>query len=291
MAARSMATASISFGLVTVPVRIYPTVRHSAGLSFHMLHEKDGGRLRQQYVCEKDGEVVPRSEMIKGYEFAKGRYATFTVAELKALDAKASGGIEITEFVPGHAVDPVYFERTYYLGPDKGGAKPYGLLVEAMEKSDLWALARYAARGKDYLVLLRPAAGRIVMQQLYHSDEVRPVDEVPAETRKHSPNELKLATQLIGQIAAQTFEPEKYEDEVRKRIAKLVQDKVKGKDIVEGAPAEKKQRGEVIDLMDALKASLGAGRRTSARKPAAAKATRTRTKTRRAGRAARRSRP
>jgi DNA end-binding protein Ku len=185
----------------------------------------------------------------------------------------------------------VYFERTYYLGPDKGGAKPYGLLVEAMEKSDLWALARYAARGKDYLVLLRPAAGRIVMQQLYHSDEVRPVDEVPAETRKHSPNELKLATQLIGQIAAQTFEPEKYEDEVRKRIAKLVQDKVKGKDIVEGAPAEKKQRGEVIDLMDALKASLGAGRRTSARKPAAAKATRTRTKTRRAGRAARRSRP
>jgi DNA end-binding protein Ku len=288
MAARSIGTASISFGLVTVPVRIYPTVRVSAGISFHMLHEKDGSRLRQQYICEKEGEVVPRSEMIKGYEFAKGRYVTFTSAELKALDEKATGGIEITEFVPGHAVDPVFFERAYYLGPDKGGAKAYGLLAEAMEKAGLWALARYAARGKDYLVLLRPAGGRIVMQQLFHSDEVRPVDEVPAETRPNRDAELKLASQLIEQIASTEFRPEKYEDEVRKRIQKLVQSKIKGKDIAE-APSAAKPRGEVVDLMEALKASLGSGRaRAPKKKKAAGRPAKTRS--RRASRAARRSR-
>lgn len=265
MAARSIGTASISFGLVTVPVRIYPAVRSSAGISFHLLHEKDGSRLRQQYVCQKDGEIVPRSEMVKGYEFAKGKYVTFTTEELKALDEKATGGIEITEFVPGAAVDPVYFERAYYLGPDKGGAKPYALLADAMADSGLSALARYAARGKDYLVLLRAVDQRIVMQQLYHADEVRALDEVPAETRPSRPAELKLATQLIQQITSKTFEPEKYADEVRQRIRKIVKDKVEGKEIAEAPSARPK--AEVIDLMQALKASLGrdAGGKKAAR--------------------------
>lgn len=255
MAARSIATASISFGLVTVPIRIYPATRASAGLSFHLLHEKDHARLKQQYVCEKDGEVVPRSEMVKGYEFAKGRYVTFTNEELKALDEKATNGIEIAEFVPEGAVDPVYHERSYYLGPDKSGARAFSLLARAMEETGLLAVAKYAARGKDYLVLLRPSRGRMEMIQLYNEDEVRPPSEVPVEAaRAATAAEVKLATRLIESIASKEFEPGKYGDEVRRRIQKLIQAKVQGKDIA--APAPQKRKAEVVDLMEALQASL-----------------------------------
>jgi DNA end-binding protein Ku len=255
MAARSIATASISFGLVTVPVRIYPATRTSAGLSFHLLHEKDHARLKQQYVCEKDGEVVPRSEMVKGYEYAKGRYVTFTNEELKALDQKATNGIEIAEFVPEASVDPVYFERSYYLGPDRNGAKAFSLLGRAMKETGLLAIAKYAARGKDYLVLLRPADERLEMIQLYNEDEVRPASEVPVETRATSSAEVKLATRLIESIAAKAFDPGRYGDEVRRRIQKLIQAKVQGKDITVAEPP--KRKAEVIDLMEALQASLG----------------------------------
>jgi|SRR6185436_4779071 DNA end-binding protein Ku len=254
MAARSIATASISFGLVTVPVRIYPATRTSAGLSFHLLHEKDHARLKQQYVCEKDGAVVPRSEMVKGYEFAKGRYVTFTNEELKALDQKATNGIEIAEFVPEGSVDPVYFERSYYLGPDKNGAKAFSLLGRAMNETRLLAVAKYAARGKDYLVLLRPADDRLEMIQLYNEDEVRPASEVPVGTRASSPAEVKLATRLIESIASEEFDPGKYGDEVRRRIQKLIQAKVSGKDIT--APEPQKRKAQVVDLMEALQASL-----------------------------------
>jgi DNA end-binding protein Ku len=254
MAARSIATASISFGLVTVPVRIYPATRASAGLSFHLLHEKDHSRLKQQYVCEKDGEVVARSEMVKGYEFAKGRYVTFTDEELKALDQKATNGIEIAEFVPAGSVDPVYFERSYYLGPDKNGAKAFSLLVRAMHETGLLAVAKYAARGKDYLVLLRPADERLEMIQLYNEDEVRSPSEVPVETRASTQAEVKLATRLIESIASQEFDPGKYGDEVRRRIQELIEAKVQGKDIT--APAPRKRKAEVVDLMAALQASL-----------------------------------
>ena len=254
MAARSIATASISFGLVTVPVRIYPATRASAGLSFHLLHEKDHSRLKQQYVCEKDGEVVARSEMVKGYEFAKGRYVTFTDEELKALDQKATNGIEIAEFVPAGSVDPVYFERSYYLGPDKNGAKAFSLLVRAMHETGLLAVAKYAARGKDYLVLLRPADERLEMIQLYNEDEVRSPSEVPVETRASTQAEVKLATRLIESIASQEFDPGKYGDKVRRRIQELIEAKVQGKDIT--APAPRKRKAEVVDLMAALQASL-----------------------------------
>jgi DNA end-binding protein Ku len=253
-----METAAISFGLVTVPVRVYPAVRSSAGLSFHLLHEKDGSRLKQQYVCAKEEVVVPRSDMIKGYEYAKDRYVTFSDQELKALDERATQGIEIAEFVPKDTVDPVYFERPYYLGPGKGGEKAYRLLVKAMEDAGVYAIARRAARGKDYLVLLRPDDGRMVMEQLYHSDEVRPLSEIPVEGPAPRENELKLAQQLIEQITSERFRPEQYEDEVRKRIEKLIAKKIEGEDIV--AAPEERPRAQVVDLMEALKASLAAGK-------------------------------
>ncbi|PYQ10294.1 MAG: Ku protein [Acidobacteria bacterium] len=258
MPARAMGSAAISFGLVTVPVRIYPAVQSSAGISFHMLHKKDGVRLKQQFFCPKDEEVVPRSETVRGFEIAKDKYVIVTDQELKALDEKATNGIEIKEFVPQDSVDPVYFERTYYLGADKGGDKAYSLLADAMKDAGKAALAQYAARGKDYLVLLRSIGNRLMMQQLYHADEVRPIEEVPVPARKSSPAELKLAQQLIDQVSSERFEPEKYTDEVRKRIEQLIAAKAKGQKIE--APAAR-PKAEVVDLMEALKKSLGQGGR------------------------------
>jgi DNA end-binding protein Ku len=258
MPARAMGSAAISFGLVTVPVRIYPAVKPSAGISFHMLHKKDGVRLKQQFSCPKDEEVVPRSETVRGFEVAKDKYVIVTDQELKALDEKATNGIEIKEFVPEDSVDPVYFERTYYLGADKGGDKAYSLLADAMKDAGKAALAQYAARGKDYLVLLRSIGNRLMMQQLYLADEVRSIDEVPVPARKSSPAELKLAQQLIDQVSSEKFEPEKYTDEVRKRIEQLIAAKAKGQKIE--APAAR-PKAEVVDLMEALKKSLGQGGR------------------------------
>lgn len=278
MAARSLNTATISFGLVTVPIRVYPATRPSAGLSFHLLHAKDGVRLKQQYICPEDGDVVPREEMVKGYEYEKDRYVVFTKEELKALEQKSTHAVEISEFVPLDQVDPVFFEKAYYLGPDKGGEKPYTLLSEAMAELRYAAMAMYSARGKSYLVLLRPTGGRLVMHQLYHADEVRPASEVPVDERKVSAAEMKLARQLMEQIASDTFAAHKYEDEVRRRTLEVIERKVQGEPVV----AAKAQRpAKVVDLMEALKASLAdkgqarrAPQRTAARKSRGRAATR-----------------
>jgi len=151
--ARPIAGATISFGLVSIPVRLYPATQSSAAISFNLLHKKDGSRLKQQYICPRDGEIVSRDEMIKGYEFAKDQYVTFTPEELKSLEEKATQSIDIASFVPLAAIDPIYFERPYYLGPEKGGDKAYLLLAEAMHETGRAALARYAARGKQYIVI------------------------------------------------------------------------------------------------------------------------------------------
>jgi len=255
MAARSIGTATISFGLVTVPVRMYTASESSAAISFNMLHGKCGSRLKQQYICTKDEEIVPRDQMVKGYEFAKDQYVTFTEAELKAMAEESTRAIEITEFVPVQKVDPIYFESATYLGPDKGGERAYNLLAEAMRQTGRSALAKWAARGKQYLVMLRPVEKGLVMQVLLYADEVRSIDEVPIGDTPVKDAELKLAIQLIDQIATDEFHPENYEDEVRKRYNAAIQEKVQGKEITAAAPEEPK--AQIIDLMEALKASLG----------------------------------
>jgi DNA end-binding protein Ku len=257
--ARPIAGATISFGLVSIPVRLYPATQSSAAISFNLLHKKDGSRLKQQYICPRDGEIVSRDEMIKGYEFAKDQYVTFTPEELKALEEKATQSIDIDSFVPLSAIDPIYFERPYYLGPEKGGDKAYLLLAEAMRETGRAALARYAARGKQYLVMLRPSPdGRaLILQELLYADEVRSLSEVPLPEGQAREAEVKLAKQLIDQIATETFEPSKYHDEVRERIQADIDRKVQGHDISESAPAPEPAR--IIDLMAALKASLGKG--------------------------------
>jgi len=255
--ARAIAGATISFGLVSIPVRLYPATQSSAAISFNLLHKKCGSRLKQQYVCPRDGDIVSRDEMVKGYEFAKDQYVTFTGEELKALEEKATQSIDIAAFVPLAAIDPIYFERPYYLGPEKGGDKAYLLLAEAMRDTGRAALARYAARGKQYLVMLRPSPdGRaLILQELLYADEVRPMAEVPLPDGEVREAELKLAKQLIDQIAKDTFEPTLFHDEVRERIQADIDRKVQGQDISESAPAPEPAR--IIDLMAALKASLG----------------------------------
>jgi len=263
MSARPIASGTISFGLVSIPVKLYAASDASAGVSFNMLHAADGARLKQQYICTKDGEIVPRDQTVKGYEFAKDRYVTFTAEELKALEEQSTQSIEVVEFVPITRVDPVYFDKTYYVGTDKGGAKAYALLSEVMRETGRVALARYAARGKQYLVMLRPVDGGIVMQQLYYADEVRAFAEVPVETAEVSSRELDLAKLLVDQRATDAFKPETYEDDVKKRILGLIQKKVDGQEISLAPPES--GGGQIIDLMEALKASL-------AKKPEAAPA-------------------
>ena len=256
MAPRSLATATISFGLVSIPVRLYSATQPSAGLSFNLLHAKCGSRVRQQYVCPREGAVVGREEMVKGYEFARDQYVTFTPDEIEALEEVSSHTIEIAEFVPASEIDPVYYDKPYYLGPDRGGAKAYRLLAEAMRRSGKAALARYAARGKGYLVLVRPQGERLVMQQLLYADEVRPFPDVELERAEVKEQEVQLALRLVEQTATDTFHPESFHDEVRGRTLALIERKVQGQEIRLAPPEE--PRAQVIDLVDALKASLAA---------------------------------
>jgi DNA end-binding protein Ku len=186
VAARAIASLTLSFGLVSIPVKLYSATQPSGAVSFNLLHKGCGSRLRQQYVCQREGVVVDRGDTIKGYEFAKDQYVTFAPEELKEMEEKGTNIVEIDAFVPADSIDPVYYDRAYFLGPDKGGDKPYALLAEAMRRSGRTAVARWAARGKQYIVQLRPVEGGIVMQQLLYAPEVRSIDEIgiaPAAVR------------------------------------------------------------------------------------------------------------
>ena len=260
-----MASGTISFGLVAIPVKLYTTGESSQTVRFSMVHEKCGTRVKYRYYCPTDDELVERDEITKGYEFAKGQFVLFDDDELKALMPEATHAIEISEFVPLEKVDPIYFEKSYYLGPDKGGAKPYRLLAETMAKTERAALARYAARGKDYLVMLRPFESGLIMQQLRYAVDVRPFSEVPIEEAKVTKAELALARQLVDQGASDEFKPEAYSDDARAKVWELIEGKVQGEEIV--AAPEEAPKAQIIDLMEALKASLGGEEEQAERKP------------------------
>ncbi len=254
MPARSIGTATISFGLVSVPVQVYSAGESAASVSFNMLHKKCGTRLKQQYICPKDEVTVERDDIAKGYEFAKNQYVVFTPEELKALDQKATNSIDINEFVPLAAVDRIYLEKAYYLGPDKGGDRAYRLLAEALKKTGRAALGQYAARGRQNLVLVRPMDGVLVMEQLHYADELRSSTEVPLGEGEVKPGELNLAVQFIEQAATDQFKPESYHDTVRERVLEAIQQKVDGQEIT--AEPEAQKGAKILDLMEALKASL-----------------------------------
>jgi DNA end-binding protein Ku len=268
MAAHSIGSGTISFGLVSIPVRLYVATR-TEQLSFNLLHQPCGTRIKQQTHCPHCDRVVERSELVKGYQFAKDRYVTFTEEELKALEAEASRAIEIHEFVPLAAVDPLYFEDAHYLGPDRGAEKAYHLLVQALRETGKVALAQFVHHGKEHLVLIRAVDSRLVLHSMYYADEVRPVAEVDAGGEaKVRVGEVDLARKLIEQLSAKAFRPERYKDAYRERVQEVVQKKVAGEEVTAAAPAP--ARAQVIDLMDALKASLARQGRAEGRGTAAA---------------------
>ena len=254
MPLHSIGSGTISFGLVSIPIKMY-TAASGGGVAFNMLHVKCGNRIKQQTACPVCNEQIDRKDLVRGYEFAKDQYVRVSEEELKSLEGESSKIIDIAEFVPLPSVDPIYFEKTYYLGPDKGGEKAYRLLSDAMAKTDRVALATFVMRGKESLVLIRPAEKGLMLHTMYFADEVRDFGEVDkGEGAKIRDGELDLAEKLIGELTHDEFNPEQYKDEYRQRVLDMVNTKVEGKEVTTAAPPA--QRAQVIDLMDALKESL-----------------------------------
>jgi len=264
MAARSIASLTLSFGLVSIPVKLYSATEASSAVKFNLL-AKDGSRLKQQYVSEKDQTVVPRSEMAKGYEFEKDRFVLFSAEELKTLEEASSPAIEIMAFIPEKSVDPLFYDKAYLIAPDKRGGKPYALLSEAMRKSGRCALAKWAWKSKQYVVQVRPVEDGLVLQQLLYADEVRSLKDLNIEPVAVTEGELQLALQLIDQISQEAYDPTQYADEEKKRILAAIDEKIAGKQVVASAHDEAPESAQVIDLMEALRASLG--KKTAVAKP------------------------
>jgi DNA end-binding protein Ku len=276
--ARPIATATISFGLVAIPVKLFSTNESGARIHFNSIHETCGSRVRQQLYCPTDEVTVQRDELLKGYEFAKDQYVTFEPEEIKSMEIPSTQSIDIKEFVPLDQIDPLFYEKAYYLGPAVGGTKPYALLSEAMKETGRAALARYAARGKDYLVILRPFEDGILMQQLRYTTEIRSFDEVDLGDAVVDETELALAVQLVDQIASDAFTPEAYSDSVHDKILAAIEQKVAGQELT-FAPRDE-PKAQVIDLMDALKASLGEAQEAPGKRKPAKKAAQTTAKKR-----------
>lgn len=267
MAARAISSGTISFGLVSIPIKLF-TAASSEQARFNMLHDKCGGRLKMQYYCPTDDEVVERKNTIKGYEYARGQYVKFDDEELKGLEAERSNSIEIVEFVPLEQFDLVQVEKSYYVGPDKGGDKAYQLLSESMKAKGKVAVGRWAARGKEQLVLIRPYESGLIFHQLYYAGEVRAFDQIDTGAKfDFSDKERELAEKLIEQLSTKEFEVDKYHDSYNDRVLAAVQQKVAGEEITVAPEAPKAQ---IIDLFEALKKSL-AGAEAEATEPAEAK--------------------
>jgi DNA end-binding protein Ku len=263
---RSIASLTISFGLVAIPVKLYSATVASERISFNLLRQKDGSRVKQQYVAVNDGKLVERADMVKGYEFAKDQYVQFSAEELKALEETTTHSIDIGQFVPLESVDPVYFDGTYYLAPDKGGSKPYALLATALRKTKQCAVGRWISRGKENIIVIRPLAEGLAMHQLHFQAEVRAIKDIGLESAPVSEAELKLAEQLIAHLAAKKFDPNEYHDEFKERVEAAIQRKVAGKEVSLAEAPQPRGGGNVIDLMQALRASLGEKAAKPARK-------------------------
>jgi DNA end-binding protein Ku len=255
-APRSIASLSLGFGLVSIPVRLYTATESSSTVHFNML-SKEGSRVKQQYVsAENPKKIVPRAEMVKGYEFEEDRFVIFKPEELKALEEGASHLIDIVAFIPDDAVDPIYYDKPYFLAPDKRGGKPYNLLKKAMLESGRCALAKWAWKSKQYVVQVRAQDDGLVLQQLLYAEEVRSLKDLNIEKLEPSAAELKLALQLINQISQDTYDPTMFEDEEKKRILAAIDAKIAGEEIIAAAHPEDSGSAQVIDLTQMLMASL-----------------------------------
>jgi len=254
MPARSISTASLTFGLVSIPVRLFPATS-SKSVSFHLLHAKDMSRIQQKIYCPKEDKIVDRSELVRGYEIEKDRYVTFTDEELKKLEAQADRAVEITGFIPASEVDPVYFENSYLLGCEPTSAKAYHLLQEAMTKAERVGVAKYTMRGKERLVLIRPYEGGLMLHTMYYDDEIRSFGEIDhGADAPVKDSELTLAQRLLDDLTQKKFDPSEFKDNYRERVIEAAEQKMAGHELTE--PAPEVRQGKVIDLMSALKESL-----------------------------------
>jgi DNA end-binding protein Ku len=254
---RSIASLTISFGLVAIPVKLYSATVSTERISFNLLRKTDGSRVKQQYIAVADGKLVERVDMVKGYEFAKDQYVMFSNEEIKALEEANSAAIDIMQFVPLKSVDPVYFAGTYFLAPDKGGAKPYTLLATALRKAGQCGLGRWVSRGKEHIVIVRPMEEGLAMHQLHFQAEVRAFKDLGVEPAPVSDAEMKLAEQLVDHLKTTRFDPNEFVDEYKQRVEAAIQEKVEGHEaVVATAPTSSASTGNVIDLMAALRASL-----------------------------------
>jgi len=262
--ARPIWSGSISFGLVNVPVKLFSATSPKE-VRFHMLHDKDGGRIQQKRVCSMDGEEVPWEHIVKGFEIAKGRYVTVTKEELEAFSPKATRSIDIEDFVDLQQIDPIYYDHSYYLVPDRGAARPYALLLEAMNRTGKVGIGQFVLRTKQYLAAVRPMGRALALSTMLYADEVVEQSELeglPGAEAKPREKELHMAEQLVQSLATD-FDPKKYKDTFREQVLALLERKAEGQEIVAG-PAEEEPRGKVVNLMDALARSLAAARKGEA---------------------------
>ena len=257
---RAIWSGSISFGLVNVPVRMYSAIDES-DLRFNLIHEKDGGRIGYQKVCKTEDEPVPEDEIVKAFEVKKGEFVVVEDDDFAAARTEGVKTIEISDFVPYEEIDPIYFERTYYLGPQDGGEKVYALLLQAMEASELAGVGKYVMRDRQHLGCLRVREGVITLEKMFFHDEIRPLDDIAPKGAKAKVQkaELEMATALIDQFT-RSFEPERYEDTYRETLVKIIRAKQKGKTIEAPEPETEE---EPADLLDALRASVEAAKKGS----------------------------
>src|SRR5438067_8909908 len=267
MALRPLRNATITFGLVSIPVRFYSATK-SEDIHFHLLHESCGTRVNRKWWCPYHEEIVSSDELIRGYEVSKNKYVTFTDEEMEALETDDHRALDIVEFVDLEEIDPVFFEKAYFLGPAPGGGKTYNLLSTAMKKQNKVAVARWVAAGKEHLVVMRPFERGLALHTMFYADEVRDFDAVELEDAPVREREIQLAETLINELTEKTFNPMQFKDEYRERLLERIREKSRGKTIEIESHEEPKGGGEVIDIMEALRRSLGGGRAPAKRAPA-----------------------
>ena len=274
MALRPLKNATISFGLVNIPVRFY-TATKSEDVHFNLLHESCGTRVNRKWWCPHHEKIVESTELVRAYAIARNKYITFTDEEIDTLESDDNRSLNISEFLDLQQIDPMFFEKAYFLGPGPGGGKTYKLLSAAMKKQNKVALAHWVSANREHLVILRPYQDGLALHTMYYADEVRDFAAIEKEEAPVKEKEIKLAEMLIDELTEKKFDPLRYKDEYRERLMDRIRDKSKGKAIVSEEPEEEEKGGEVIDIMEALRRSLEGGR-SPAKRASSAKATTTR---------------
>jgi DNA end-binding protein Ku len=270
MALRPLRNATISFGLVAIPVRFY-TATKSEDVHFNLLHESCGTRVQRKWWCPHHEKIIGSDELIRGYALTKNKYVTFTDEEIESLETDDNRALEITEFLDLGQIDPVFFEKAYFLGPAPGGGKTYKLLSAAMAKEGKVALARWVASNREHIVVIRPYEHGLILHTMYYADEVRDFGAIDLEDARVTEKEVKLAEMLISELTEKKFNPLRYKDEYRERLLDRIKAKSQGKTIV-SEEREEEKGGEVIDIMEALRRSLEGGRATPAKRAPARRA-------------------